>query len=103
MADVCSDTWCATDIVEAERGNEGVDLEEERQGLTDSSASTEDGDLRMARGRGGESARVGGGAESRASQHGEWRREERRETEERNKSGKEGMGKDGGEQPGFIY
>lgn len=44
MADIGSDTGCAADIVESELGNSWVELEEEGEGLTDTTSSTEDSD-----------------------------------------------------------
>ena len=51
MADIGGDARRATDIVEVERRDELVLLEEERQRLADASAGTEDGDLGLARRR----------------------------------------------------
>lgn len=49
MADIGSDTRCATDVVKAELSDKRVRLEEKREGLSDSSSGTEDGDLRQTR------------------------------------------------------
>lgn len=74
MADIGGDTRRATDIVEAERGDEGVLLEEEGEGLADSSTGTEDGDLRLARRGGRKLAGLGERTEGRAGEHGGRRR-----------------------------
>jgi len=44
VADIGGDTGCATDIVESELSNSGVELEEEGERLTDTTSSTEDSD-----------------------------------------------------------
>lgn len=38
VADICGNTRCATDIVEAQRGHKRVDFEEQRERLADASA-----------------------------------------------------------------
>jgi len=48
VANVCGHTWCTTDIVEAKGSDERVAFEEKREWLSDSSASTENGDLGLA-------------------------------------------------------
>ena len=74
MANVGSDTGGTTDIVEAKLCDVGVELEEEGQGLADSSTGTEDGDLGLACSRGRELARLGKQrAGSAMSEHGDWR------------------------------
>ena len=45
MADISSNAGGATDIEEGELSDTGVELEEERQRLSDSTAGTEDGNL----------------------------------------------------------
>ena len=40
-----SHTWGALDVVEGELGDTGVELEQERQWLTDTASGTEDCDL----------------------------------------------------------
>ena len=69
MANISSNTRCATDIVEAQGSDELVLLEKEGEGLSDTSASTEDGDLGLASSRGGELAGVGERAGSRTREH----------------------------------
>jgi len=44
VADISGDTGCATDIVESELSNSGVELEEEGERLTNTTSSTEDSD-----------------------------------------------------------
>lgn len=39
-------TWASTDVVESELGDAGVELEEERERLSNATGGTEDGDLR---------------------------------------------------------
>ena len=70
MADVGGDAGRAADVVEAERGDVGVELEEEREGLADASSCAEDGDLGLACGGGREAAGLGEGAESCEREHG---------------------------------
>lgn len=69
MANVGSNTGSTTNIVKAQRRDERVGLEQERQRLADSSTSTEDSNLRLARGRRREGTGVRDGTESRTSQH----------------------------------
>lgn len=69
VADISSNTRSTTDIVEAEGGDELVLLEEEGEGLSDTSASTEHGDLGLASSRGRELAGVGERAGSRTREH----------------------------------
>lgn len=45
VADISSNAGGATDIEEGELSDTGVELEEERQRLSDSTAGTEDGNL----------------------------------------------------------
>lgn len=72
MAHISSNTRCAPDIVEAQGSNERVALEQEGEGLADTSSGTEDGNLGLAgSGRGEEAGRGGGeGTDSCASEHG---------------------------------
>lgn len=58
MADIGSDTGSTTDVVERELCDVGVELEEEGQGLADSSTRAEDGDFGLAGDGGGEGARA---------------------------------------------
>ena len=74
VGDICGNAGSAADVVEAERGDEGVLLKEEGEGLADTSTGTEDGDLGLAGRRGGEAAGLGEGAESGAGEHGGRRR-----------------------------
>jgi len=67
VADISSDTRSSPDIVQAETGDERVGLEQERQGLTDTTSSTEDGDLSLGAGRGREGS--DGSLESGSSEH----------------------------------
>lgn len=46
VANISGDTGAATDVVEGELADAGVELEEERQRLADTTAGTEDDDLR---------------------------------------------------------
>lgn len=72
MANISSDTRSTTNIVEAQGGDVGVELEQKGQRLANSSASAEDGDLLLASSRGGEeTAAAGEVAEGRTSQHNE--------------------------------
>jgi hypothetical protein len=45
VADICSDTRSATNVVETERGDQRVTFEKQRQWLANSSSSAKDGDL----------------------------------------------------------
>jgi hypothetical protein len=45
VADIGSNTGSVSDIVESEVGDERIEFHEKREWLTDSSGSTEDGDL----------------------------------------------------------
>lgn len=45
VTEVSSDTRGTADVVEGELGNTGVELQEEGEGLANSTTSTEDGDL----------------------------------------------------------
>jgi len=67
VADISSNTRSSPDIVQAETGDERVGLEQERQGLTDTTSSTEDGDLSLGAGRGREGS--DGSLESGSSEH----------------------------------
>ena len=69
VADVGSDTGSTTNVVEAQGRDEGIALEKERERLSDSSTSTEDGDLGLATRGGGEGTRGLEGTESRATEH----------------------------------
>lgn len=60
MAHVCSDTRCATDIIEAQRRDEWVALEQQRERLADASSSAEDCYFCLASSRGGEETSRGG-------------------------------------------
>ena len=73
MADVCGNAGRATDIVEAEKSDEGVALEQKRERLANTSASAEDGDLGVASGGRREAAGAGEGAEGGAGQKGRHR------------------------------
>ena len=64
VADIGGDTRSATDIVKAQRSDEGVALEEEGERLSDTSASAEDGDLGVTGSRRGESASLGEATDS---------------------------------------
>jgi hypothetical protein len=50
VRDIGSDTWCHADIIEGELGDPRVQLEQQRQWLTDTTGGTEDGDLGVLRG-----------------------------------------------------
>jgi hypothetical protein len=67
VADISSDTRGSPDVVQAETGDERVGLEQERQGLTDTTSGTEDGDLSLGTGRGREGS--DGSLESGSSEH----------------------------------
>lgn len=54
MADIGSNTGCATDIVQTEAADVRVELKQKRQRLADTSTSAEDGDLGVTCGRRGE-------------------------------------------------
>ena len=86
MADVGGDAGRAADVVEAERGDVGVELEEEREGLADASSCAEDGDLGLACGGGREAAGLGEGAESCAREHGSDEHESNDDDEERERT-----------------
>jgi hypothetical protein len=45
VADICSHARCATDIVEAERGHQRVDFEEQGERLADASTRAEHSDF----------------------------------------------------------
>lgn len=45
MSNISGDTWAALDVVEGKLADAGVQLEEERQRLADTTAGTEDGDF----------------------------------------------------------
>ena len=45
MRDIRGNTWAALDIVEGKLAHPRVELEEEGQGLTNATGSTENGDL----------------------------------------------------------
>jgi hypothetical protein len=68
MADISSNTRSTPDIVQAQPSDEGVGLEQKGQGLSDPTASAEDGDFALGTGRGGEGSE-GGGFESGSSEH----------------------------------
>jgi hypothetical protein len=68
MADISSHTRSTPDIVQAQPSDEGVGLEQKGQGLSDPTASAEDGDFALGTGRGGEGSE-GGGFESGSSEH----------------------------------
>ena len=89
MADVGGDAGRAADVVEAERGDVGVELEEEREGLADASSCAEDGDLGLACGGGREAAGLGEGAESCAREHGSDEHESNDDDDERERMEKE--------------
>ena len=75
VRDVGSDTGSETNIVESEVRDEGVLLEEEREGLSNTARSTENGDGTVVGGRGGEESRGGclgqSRTESLTSEHGD--------------------------------
>lgn len=68
MADISSNTGGTPDIVQAQPSDEGVGLEQEGQGLSDPTASAEDGDFALGTGRGGEGSE-GGGFEGGSGEH----------------------------------
>lgn len=63
VGDIGTDTGGATDVVEGQLSDAGVELEEEGEGLADTAGGTEDGDLGKVARRSGESASLdlGGG------------------------------------------
>ena len=63
VAHVRCNTGCAADVVEAERGDEGVRLEEKRQRLANASSRAQDSDFCVSGGRRGKEASL---AENRA-------------------------------------
>ncbi|KAI3480889.1 hypothetical protein L1887_56963 [Cichorium endivia] len=76
VRDVGGDTGSEAHIVEAEVGHEGILLEKQREGLSNTARGTEHGDGAVGRGRGGEEAGRGGlsRTESLTSEHGETRK-----------------------------
>ena len=68
MADISSNTGGTPDIVQAQPSDEGVGLEQKGQGLSDPTASAEDGDFALGTGRGGEGSE-GGGFEGGSGEH----------------------------------
>lgn len=67
MADISSNTRGSPNVVQAETSDERVGLEQERQGLTDTTSGTEDGDLSLGTGRGREGS--DGSLEGGSSEH----------------------------------
>lgn len=68
MADISSNTRSTPDIVQAQPGDQRVGLEQKGQGLSDPTASAEDGDFALGTGRGGEGSE-GGGFEGGSGEH----------------------------------
>jgi len=79
VSDISSDTRSTADIVKAQAGDQRISLEEKRERLSDSTASTEDGDFSVSRGSCRECAGIGtsSGAEGGAREHDEERIRER--------------------------
>lgn len=72
VRDVGSDTGGASDVVQSERSDEGVGLEEEGHGLSDSTGGTEDGDASLGSSGGGKapSGEHRGGSDGLSGEHG---------------------------------
>jgi hypothetical protein len=68
VADISGDTGSTPNIVKAQRSDQRIGLEQERQGLSDTTSSTEDGDLSLGTSRGRERSE-GGSLESGSSEH----------------------------------
>jgi hypothetical protein len=60
VADICGNTRCATDIVEAQRGHERVDFEEQRERLADASTRAKHSDFSLPCRACGKSTGLGG-------------------------------------------
>jgi hypothetical protein len=67
VADISGNTGSTPDIVKAQPSDQRVGLEQQRQGLTDSTTGTEDGDLSLGTSGGGEGS--GRSSESRSGEH----------------------------------
>ena len=89
MADIGSNTGGAADIVEAQRRDQRIALQEQGKRLANSSASTENGDLGLACGGGREAAGLGEGAESCAREHGSDEHESDDDDDERERTKEE--------------